>query len=115
MVTSITSLTGNGLKDWLIQRISAVYLAIYLIGLLAYIGFHQPITFNVWQTLFQTPVIQILTGLAIFMFVLHAWIGIWTVTTDYIHSTVVRLSVQVLVALFLGTQLIWGFMIVWGQ
>ena len=27
MVTNITSLTGNGLKDWLIQRVTAVYLA----------------------------------------------------------------------------------------
>ncbi len=115
MVKSVTSLTGSGLKDWLIQRVSAVYLALYLIGLFAYIGCHQPMTFDVWHAFFQTTVVQILTALAIFMFVLHAWIGIWTVTTDYIQSTVVRLSVQVLVALFLSTQLIWGFMIVWGQ
>lgn len=115
MVTSVTSLTGNGLKDWLIQRVSAIYLAIYLIGLLAYVGCHRPITFDIWQALFQTTAMQIATGLAILMFVLHAWIGIWTVTTDYIKCTVVRVLVQVLVALFLGTQLIWGFMIVWGQ
>ena len=36
MVTNVTSLTGNGLKDWLIQRVTAVYFAIYVLYLLAY-------------------------------------------------------------------------------
>lgn len=31
MVNNVTSLTGNGLKDWLIQRVTAVYFAAYLI------------------------------------------------------------------------------------
>lgn len=29
MVNNVTSLTGNGLKDWLIQRVTAVYFAVY--------------------------------------------------------------------------------------
>lgn len=114
MVTSITSLTGNGLKDWLIQRVSALYLAIYVFALLIYFGMHSPLTFEPWTTLFHMTMVQIATIVALFMFILHAWIGIWTVTTDYIGCTIIRLSIQGLVALFLGFQLVWGFMIVWG-
>lgn len=29
MVANVTSLTGNGLKDWLVQRVTAVYFAAY--------------------------------------------------------------------------------------
>lgn len=115
MVTSVTSLTGNGLKDWLIQRVSAVYLLVYLLVMLIYCVGHCPLTFEVWHGLFQGIGVRIATGIALLMLVLHAWIGIWTVSTDYIRCTCVRLSLQVLVFLFLGAQLIWGFMIVWGQ
>jgi len=115
MVTSVTSLTGNGLKDWLIQRVSAVYLLVYFLMVLAYFWMHCPLTFESWSGLFHVLWMQIATVLAVFMLVLHAWIGIWTVTTDYISCTIIRLSAQVLVALFLGAQFIWGLMIVWGQ
>jgi len=53
--------------------------------------------------------------LALWLLVLHAWIGIWTVTTDYLRQMGLRVTVQVLVALFLISQFIWGLMIIWGQ
>lgn len=36
MVTNVTSLTGNGLKDWLIQRVTAVYFAVYTIFIIGF-------------------------------------------------------------------------------
>ncbi|MDP3560774.1 MAG: succinate dehydrogenase, hydrophobic membrane anchor protein [Legionellaceae bacterium] len=115
MVTNVTSLTGNGLKDWLLQRVSAIYLAVYLLGLFGYFLICKPLDYYQWHQLFQMPWMQIATALALLLLLVHAWIGIWTVTTDYLKCTVMRLSIQVLVALFLGSQLIWGIMIVWGQ
>ncbi|HVT62470.1 MAG TPA: succinate dehydrogenase, hydrophobic membrane anchor protein [Legionellaceae bacterium] len=109
---SVTSLTGNGLKDWLIQRISAVYLLIYVLGMMAYLGCHSPLEFSQWSGLFQMPTIQIATILAFFMLIWHAWIGIWTVLTDYVTCTALRLSLQVLFFLYLSAQLIWGIMVV---
>ncbi len=114
MVTNVTSLTGNGLKDWVIQRVSAIYLAVYLLFLLSYLLITS-LEYNHWHALFQLGAMQIASVIALFLLLLHAWIGLWTVTTDYIKRTDIRLSVQVLVALFLGGQFLWGFMIVWGQ
>ena len=37
MVTSVTSLGRNGLYDWLIQRVSAVVIAVYVIGMLGFL------------------------------------------------------------------------------
>ncbi|MDP3704715.1 MAG: succinate dehydrogenase, hydrophobic membrane anchor protein [Legionellaceae bacterium] len=115
MVTNVTSLTGNGLKDWLIQRVSAIYLAAYLLFLMGYLLSHLSLEYTNWHALFHLRSMQIASVIALFLLLLHAWIGIWTVTTDYIKRTGIRVSVQVLVALFLGSQFLWGFMIVWGQ
>ncbi|GGI88940.1 succinate dehydrogenase, hydrophobic membrane anchor protein [Legionella impletisoli] len=115
MVTNITSLTGNGLKDWLIQRVTAVYLAVYALFIFSFFLMHPELRYAEWHALFQIPSFKVATVLAFFTFILHSWIGIWTVTTDYIKCTVIRLSVQLLVALFLVGQFIWALMIVWGQ
>ncbi len=115
MVTNVTSLTGNGLKDWLIQRVTAVYFAAYSLFLLAYLLFHPQLNYVQWHNLFHCVVFQIASLIALFALSLHAWIGVWTVTTDYMKCTVLRLSVQMLVAAWLVAQFIWGLMIVWGQ
>lgn len=115
MVNNVTSLTGNGLKDWLIQRATAVYFAVYIIFLFAFLLSHPALSFEQWHALFSNHVFQIATAIGLLALSLHAWIGIWTVTTDYIKCTAIRLSVQLMVVLWLFSQFIWGLMIVWGQ
>lgn len=115
MVTNVTSLTGNGLKDWLIQRVTAVYFAVYSIFLFGFLIAHPDLNFEQWQLLFTNIIFQIATAIGLLALSLHAWIGIWTVTTDYMKCTAIRLSVQLIVVLWLLSQFIWGLMIVWGQ
>lgn len=115
MGSNVTSLTGNGLKDWLIQRVTAVYLALYTASFLVVWFKSSSWTYETWTVLFQTPWFQIATALALFALLFHAWIGLWTVTTDYIKNTALRLAVQGLVLFVLLSQLIAGFMMIWGQ
>ena len=115
MVNNVTSLTGNGLKDWLIQRATAVYFAAYTIFLFGFLLLHPNLNFEQWHALFVNPIFQITTAIGLLALSFHAWIGIWTVTTDYINCTAIRLSVQLIVGLWLLCQFIWGLMIVWGQ
>lgn len=115
MVTNVTSLTGNGLKDWLIQRVTAIYFAAYVIFLALFVLSHPHLAYNQWQDLFACTIIKVATILAFFAYGLHAWIGLWTVTTDYIKCTMLRLAVQLGVIGVLNAQVIWGLMIVWGQ
>ena len=115
MLTNVTSLTGNGLKDWLIQRVTAVYFAAYSLFILGFLLMHPQMPYSQWQALFHNTYFQIASLIAIFVFSLHTWIGIWTVTTDYIKCTAVRLSVQMLVLLVLLAQFIWVLIIVWGR
>lgn len=115
MVTNVTSLTGNGLKDWLIQRVTAVYLILFIAGWIGYFIQHPHPDYERWHALFQCHWLQMASVLAVVSLVTHAWIGIWTVTTDYIKCTVLRLSVQMLVLFGLLIQVLWCIKIVWGQ
>ena len=115
MVTDVTSLTGNGLKDWLIQRVTAIYFAAYSLFLLGFILLHPHLNYNDWHALFNCNLVKIASITALLSLSLHAWVGIWTVTTDYLKCIAIRLSTQMLVALILVGQFIWGLMILWGQ
>jgi succinate dehydrogenase / fumarate reductase membrane anchor subunit len=115
MVTAVTSLTGNGLKDWLFQRISALFLLIYIGWVVGYMAYHPHMGYVEWQAFFHCAVMRAATVIAVLMLVIHAWIGIWTVTTDYLTCTVLRLSAQIGTLFYLLAQMLWVVMIVWGQ
>ncbi len=115
MVTNVTSLTGNGLKDWLIQRITSAYFAVAVLALFAFLLTHPQGDFMVWSRLFHQAWVQIAFVLAMIAYALHAWIGIWTVTTDYIHCSAIRLPVQLVVMLVLWLEVLVSLMIVWGR
>ncbi len=113
MVKSATSYTGNGLRDWLIQRVSAVILGAYSIFLLLYIVSHPGLDYATWQSLFAALPMKIATLLMLFAVFAHAWIGVWTVLTDYVKPVHVRITLEMLVIVSLAAYLIWGVIVVW--
>jgi succinate dehydrogenase / fumarate reductase membrane anchor subunit len=115
MLTNITSLTGNGLKDWLLQRASALVILTYFLFIFITLVTHPNMEYWYWHELFACSVMKIATMMVMLAVLIHAWIGVWTVTTDYLKCTVIRLGIQGLVALGLLAEVIWGIMIVWGQ
>lgn len=115
MVTSVTSLTGNGLKDWWIQRATAVYFLVYSVILFSFFLRHPGLSYSEWQALFHCAYFKLATIVALLTLCLHTWIGVWTVTTDYVKCTVMRFSLQLAVMLLLLSEFIYGLMIVWGQ
>ena len=112
MVENATSFTGNGLRDWLIQRVTAVIFAAYFIFLLLFVNFNQ-INFQVWQQLFSNQWMKYGTMFALGALILHAWIGLWTILTDYVKPFSLRLLLEILVVLGLLGFFIWGFNIIW--
>lgn len=114
MVTAATSLTQSGLRDWLIQRLTAFILGVYTIFLLVFLIAHNPLQFADWHDLFANNFMRAFTFLALLSLVYHTWIGIWTVFTDYVKVKWLRLLLQVLVVISLLGYLVWGIEIVWG-
>lgn len=114
MVKNVTSLGRSGLQDWLIQRVSAIVIALYSFFLIGYAFFHYPLNFTQWSYLFSCVPMKIITFLFMLSVVMHAWIGLWTVFTDYIKCTYLRVSLQVLLAFTLLYYLIWTVVILRG-
>jgi succinate dehydrogenase / fumarate reductase membrane anchor subunit len=114
MVKDVTGLTRSGLRDWLIQRVSAVVLAAYVLFLFGYIVCQAPLNFADWQGLYRHELMRIFTFLALLSLVYHTWVGIWTVLTDYVKCAYLRIIIQIVVILALVSYLVWGVDIVWG-
>ncbi len=113
MVKQTTSLGGSGLSDWLWQRVTAVIVAAYVIYLVVMLFSHEHVTYHVWQSWFQHVGMRIFTLLTIISIVLHAWVGIWTVATDYIKPYTLRLCFLMLVFIGFFAWIIWGIQILW--
>jgi succinate dehydrogenase / fumarate reductase membrane anchor subunit len=114
MVSNVSSANNRGIRDWFIQRISAVVIAAYFLFLLVYIVTTPGMDFYDWQAIFQLTWVRIFSTIFLLMLILHAWIGVWTVITDYLKNTTIRLSSQLIVIFVLLSCFLWGIQILWG-
>jgi succinate dehydrogenase / fumarate reductase membrane anchor subunit len=114
MVEGALSYSGNGLRDWLVQRISAVVIAAYLLIVVGFWFMHPQADFLVWKGFMGHMVVRVLSLLMLLSLVAHAWIGLWIVSTDYISCTALRLPYQAIVILLLLGYFAWGIEIFWG-
>jgi succinate dehydrogenase / fumarate reductase membrane anchor subunit len=115
MGLNVTSLSRNGLRDWLVQRVSAVIMAVYVFVLLGFLLWHWPLQYDTWRQLFSCNFMRIATLIVLLNVCLHAWVGMWTIFTDYIKCSCARLTLHVLVLLALFACFAWGVQILWGN
>ena len=113
MVKSVLGVHHQGLRDWIIQRLSAIIMAAYSFFLILYFLTSSNLTFADWHYLFAHPFMKIATLLFLISLLYHAWIGIWTVFTDYVKPFVIRAVLNVLVLILLFSWFFWALMIIW--
>lgn len=114
MVASITNLGRSGLYDWVIQRLTAVILAVYTLFLLGFVIAHPDLQYSDWQQLFACTAMKIASLLALISICAHGWVGMWTIATDYIKPTGFRFLFLLVTAAFVFVYLVWGIDILWG-
>ena len=122
MVTNITSLSRSGLSDWIIQRVSAVILAAYTLCIVGSFVLHPEMDYVTWRGIFDSTVMRIFSFIALAALCAHGWIGMWTISTDYITAlqfgraaTFLRLLFQLGCILLVAVYLVWGVQIFWGN
>lgn len=103
----VLKVSHSGLRDWLIQRISAIVIGLYFIFIAAYLSNNQPLYFAQWRHLFNNGLVKVATLIAILAIIWHGWIGLWIVLTDYVKKASVRLVLQSLVIILLLGYLFW--------
>ncbi|WP_185236288.1 succinate dehydrogenase, hydrophobic membrane anchor protein [Teredinibacter franksiae] len=121
MVTAVTSWGRSGLYDWLVQRFSAVVLAVYTVVVVGFIVLHPGLTYGEWSGLFDQLWMRIFSLLVLVCTIAHGWIGLWGVLTDYITTRMIgnaalklRMLALLIYALISISFLVWGVEILWG-
>lgn len=103
-----------GVRDWIVQRASAVLLVIYLVIFGVILIQHQPLDLEKWQAIFHPIWFKIISVIAFLCVVTHSWVGIWTIFTDYVHPWKLRFLLMSAVLLLLLAYFIWFIQIIWG-
>jgi succinate dehydrogenase / fumarate reductase, membrane anchor subunit len=103
-----------GLMDWLIQRLTAVIMAVYTLLMLGIALWNGGIDHPLWARLFAHDGFRIASFLFMAALLYHAWIGMRDILMDYIKPVGVRLLLETVAVLVLVGYLGWTIQILWG-
>ena len=114
MVSNASALGRNGVHDFILVRATAIVLTLYIIYMVGFFAIHGEVTWEIWSGFFASAFTKVFTLLALFSILIHAWIGMWQVLTDYVKPLAVRLVLQLAIVVVLAVYVIYGFVVVWG-
>ena len=102
----------QGMRAWLLQRITAVFIALYSLSLISWVTLNFPISYISWHSVFSQPIILILTIIFYLSLFIHAWVGIRDILVDYAKPNSVRFVLLITLALSLLIMATWLLLIV---
>jgi succinate dehydrogenase / fumarate reductase membrane anchor subunit len=115
MVNRVVVGAHYGLRDWLMQRITAVLMVLYCLSIAAYLLMQPHLDYAIWTGLFSSQAVRAFTLLFMLSLFYHAWVGIRDIVMDYVKPAGVRFVIHVLVIVALLLYSIWSVQILWGM
>ncbi len=113
MLIQLLSNKYPGMRLWLTQRLTALVMAIYVVGLVLLLAFKQPSNYLKWLG-FMQPWWMRLSTLVFFISLFgHAWLGVQDVLKDYVFNLALRRVLHHLVILSLWLYFAWICVILW--
>lgn len=99
---------ASGLMAWIIQRATAVYLALFVLYLVIHFTLNAPADYSALHAWVTRPLVA--GGLLLFIPVLlaHAWVGIRDILIDYVHHLGARITLLSLFAFVLLASGLWA-------
>jgi succinate dehydrogenase / fumarate reductase membrane anchor subunit len=114
MVNRIVVGAHYGLRDWVLQRITAVLMVVYVAVFFLQVLTGPPLDFATWRMIFTPQWMKYATLLFLFSLYLHAWIGVRDIVMDYIKHAGVRLGLYTVFVAALLVYAAWSVRILWG-
>lgn len=102
-----------GMRDWLVQRVTAVIMSVYTVIVLAVLLGGVPISYAVWKDLFTQGWMRVATLLFAASLAWHLWVGVRNILMDYVKPDGLRLTLQVMVLITIAAYLGWTIQILW--
>lgn len=103
---NVSAHAGTG--EWLVQRLTALYIGGFALYLSAYFAFAPISGYTEWRAWFAGGGVRIGVALFVASLLLHAWSGMRNVYMDYIHPLWLRFLVSFLTALGLLALGLWA-------
>ena len=102
----------SGLGEWVVQRLTAVYILIYIVFTLISLSLSPISSHADWLSLSSSMVFQISTLMFIFSLLAHSWLGLKSVFLDYVHPWRLRFVLLMLLATLLSGSAVWALLVV---
>jgi succinate dehydrogenase / fumarate reductase, membrane anchor subunit len=101
----------EGLRPWVIQRVSAVYIVLFIIYAVSSFFTADVIAYESWKSWLYHPFNTTVVGIFVIALLFHTWIGMRDVVLDYVHNIMLRIFIlAMLMGVLLGCGL-WVFRI----
>jgi succinate dehydrogenase membrane anchor subunit len=98
----------RGLGEWLLQRLSALYLAGFSLWLVLRLTLAMPMEYVAWKSWLATGYVRLAFAIFFLSVLVHAWVGMRSVFLDYLKPPSVRMVVQLLLAFGLLALAFWA-------
>jgi succinate dehydrogenase / fumarate reductase membrane anchor subunit len=102
-----------GLRDWLVQRVTAALMALFTLALTVQVLVGQPMGYDKWAGIFSAQWMKVLTFVVIVSLAWHAWVGMRDIWMDYIKPVGIRLVLQVFTLVWLVGCAGWAVQVLW--
>jgi succinate dehydrogenase / fumarate reductase membrane anchor subunit len=102
------SRSASGLKAWLLQRVSAVYLALFCTWLGLHLFLAPPADHAQWAAWVARPWVSLSFMVAIVLLLAHAWVGIRDVLMDYVKPLGFRVGAMAAFGLMFLASGLWA-------
>lgn len=99
---------AQGLRAWIWQRGSAIYLLVYLLVAGVMLWWRPPMSHEAWRALMAQPAMTLATAIFFGALLIHAWVGGRDVLIDYARPFALRLVLLSVLALMLGASGLWA-------
>ena len=105
--------TFTGLRAWLVQRISAVYMLSLIVFILAHFVVDPPRSYAAWHGWMTSSGVSIATGFFFAALLAHAGVAFRDLLMDYFHPVAVRIWAFASLGVGLTAMGVWVMWILW--
>lgn len=98
----------RGLGEWLLQRLSSLYLAGFAVWIVIRLTVLAPTDYLAWKAWMANGGVRFAFALFFLSVLVHAWVGMRSVILDYLKPLWVRFIVQLFLAFGLLVLAFWA-------
>ena len=109
-----TGSAHSGLGEWLLQRLSALYMAGFTLFAIGMLCVAPPPDYVMWSAWFGHGWVRMTVALFYLSALVHAWIGMRSIFMDYLKPLWLRFAATALLGIGMLAMVLWtGDVLLW--